>query len=449
MCALVALTGVGLMAQSRSWGVALAGGIVVTLAVLPGRPRRGAAMLLAAAAVAVIFSPLSRVWHDPSRATGVATAATTRHAAGLILIAAIVAGAVWGIAVLALDRLAPTGSRARTVTGRATGAVLGAAVLAVVVVLAANSGSISHRISTQYKAFVHLAPSPGGTRLFSGAGNRYDYWRVALKEFTAAPIKGVGAGNYQPGYYLHRRTAESITQPHSIELQTLAELGLVGALLLAAFLVAVIVGLVRTAREATYDAWARTVAVAAGGAFTAWWIQTSVDWMHLIPGLTAIALAASVALVARPAALPDHLPVLRARLLPIALTAAVTIAGVITLVPRVVSLQSQTSAEHALGRDAPRDAIRDASTALEYDPSSVSAYELRAAGFARLHDFPNAHADLLSALRTEPENWTTWALLGDLLTRHGNNAAARSAYAHAHALNPLEPGLVPAARARS
>lgn len=448
MCALVALTGVGLMAQSRSWGVALAGGIVVTLAVLPGRPRRGAAMLLAAAAVAVIFSPLSRVWHDPSRVTGVVTASTTRHAAGLILISALIAGAVWAIAVLALDRGAPTGTRARTMAGRVTGAALGAAVLAVVVVLAANAGTISHRISTQYKAFVHLAPSPSGSRLFSGAGNRYDYWRVAMKEFSSAPIKGVGAGDYQPGYYLHRRTTESITQPHSIELQTLAELGLVGALLLAAYLVAVIVGLIRTAREATYDQLARTVAVAAGGAFTVWWIQTSVDWMHLIPGLTAIALAASVALVAGRSARGD-VPALRARLLPIGVTVAVTIVGVVTLAPRIISLQSQSSAEHALGHNAPRDAIRDASTALQYDPSSVSAYELRSAGFARLHDFPAAYADLERALRTEPKNWTTWALLGDLLTRHGNHARARSAYAHAHALDPLEPGLLPAAQSRS
>ena len=60
----------------------------------------------------------------------------------------------------------------------------------------------------------------------------------------------MGAGNYQPGYYLHRRTTEEIQQPHSLELQTLAELGLVGALLLAAFLIAVAIGFVRTARAA-------------------------------------------------------------------------------------------------------------------------------------------------------------------------------------------------------
>lgn len=443
MCAVVCLTGVGLMTQSRSWGVALAAGIVVTLAAVPGRPRRGAAMMLAAAAIAAIFSPLSHVWHDPNR-LGVSTVATTRHGAGLILIVAVVAGLIWGAAVEVLDRLAPGGTRRRTVAGRLTGAALGAIVLVAVAVLIASASSISHRIRTQYDAFVHLAPtSSGGARLFSGGGDRYDYWRVALKEFSSSPIDGVGAGNYDPGYYLHRRTTEAITQPHSIELQTLAELGIVGAVLLAAFLLVVIVGFVRTARAATYGGPARRVAVAAGGAFTVWWIQTSVDWMHLIPGLTAIALAASVALVARSRTREDRAPpAIRGRLIAIALAVAVTVVGIVTLVPRVISLQAQNSAEHALGHNLPLDAIRYASTALEYDPNSVSAYELRSAGLARLDDFPDAYADLERALRAEPKNWTTWALLGDLLTRHGNYAAARSAYARAHVLNPLESGLL-------
>ncbi len=438
MCALVALTGVGLMAQSRSWAVALAGASVVTLAILPGRRRRGVAMIVAAAAVAAIFSPLSRVWRHPSRITSVPTAATTEHAAALILIAAVSAGCTWAIAVLVVDRLAPSGTRARSMAGRLVGAVLGAVLLAAVGLILANAGSISHRIRTQYSAFVHLArASHSNNRLLSGAGNRYDYWRVALIEFRSAPIGGVGAGDYEPGYYVHRHTTEAIQQPHSIEFQTLAELGVVGALLLGAYLVAVIVGIVRTARDATHDELARTIGVAAAGAFTAWWIQTSVDWMHLIPGLTAIALASSLALVARGGSL-ERARSARARLLAAGLAIAVTVAGVVTLVPRIISLQSQSSAERALGRRAPRLAIHDATIALQYDPDAVSGYELRAAGFARLHDFSDAYADLKRALRVEPRNWTTWALLGDLLTRHGDRAGAHAAYARAHALNPSD-----------
>ncbi len=42
------------------------------------------------------------------------------------------------------------------------------------------------------------------------------------------PVAGVGAGGYTVAYYKQRRTTEAIENPHSIELELLAELGLVG-----------------------------------------------------------------------------------------------------------------------------------------------------------------------------------------------------------------------------
>ena len=446
---MVALTGLGLMAQSRSWGIGLAVTAAVTLAFIPGRRRRGAVLIVVVGAVAVIFVPLARVWGHPSPLTGVVTVQATRHAALLIVLAAVAAGLVWAIAVFALDFLARPGSRRRSVAGSLTGAALAALGLAAAVAIAANGGRISHQVQSQYRAFTHQAPSPSGTRLFSGAGNRYDYWRVAWREFRSAPVKGVGAGDYDPGWYLHRDTNESITQPHSIELQTLAELGLVGAALLAAYLLAVVVGFGHTVRAARRDPPARFIAVAAGGVFTGWWIQTSVDWIHLIPGVTAIALAAAVALVSRPE-LRDMsrlgLPRLgrgvfsdRARLVTIVLATAVVIAGVVTIAPRVISLRAEHAAQHALDHGHARAAIRHATTALQYDSRFVDALVLRSAGFARLHDFAAARANLKLALRAEPRNWVTWALLGDLLTRRGDRSGARAAYARAHALNPLEP----------
>jgi Flp pilus assembly protein TadD len=182
------------------------------------------------------------------------------------------------------------------------------------------------------------------------------------------------------------------------------------------------------------------VAVAATGIFTGWLVQTSVDWMHLIPGLTAIALAAAVALVSGPESRRPELAG-RARIAAIVATAAVALAGVVTIAPRVLSLHAQASAQRALDNGNPRAAIADASTALEYDPRSVPALALRAAGFARLDAFAPALADLRRAVAVEPHNWVPWALEGDLLTRHGDRSAARSAYMRALALDPLEPDL--------
>src|SRR3954470_23392725 len=186
-------------------------------------------------------------------------------------------------------------------------------------------------------------------------------------EFRSDPLRGVGAGNYRPGYYLHRRTTEDIQQPHSLELQTLAEMGVVGALLLGVFLAAVASGFVRTARAARHDRAARTLAVAAGGIFAAWLVQTSVDWLHLLPGLTAIALAAAAGLLVRPASAATA-PNRRGRIVTLAVAIAIACAGTLTIAPRVLSLHARESAERALAARQPRAAISDASRALDHDP---------------------------------------------------------------------------------
>jgi Flp pilus assembly protein TadD len=112
--------------------------------------------------------------------------------------------------------------------------------------------------------------------------------------------------------------------------------------------------------------------------------------------------------------------------------------GAFTIAPRVLSLRAQQSAQAALGHDAPRVAITDATRALDYDPYSVQALVLRAAGFARLHAFSPARDDLVHAVALEPRNWVTWALLGDLLTRRGDRRQARAAYKRAGALDPID-----------
>jgi hypothetical protein len=440
MAALVVLLGVGLLCQSRSWEVALFAGIVVLEAVVPGRRRRAAALLLAGATMAAIYTPLAGVWRHPSPITGLATSATTRHAAAAIIIGAVAAGLIWAIVVLSIHHFARAGSPARARVRRIGSALLVALGLTAAVAIGARAGAIEHRIHSQYEAFVQLSPGSGTSRLVSGAGNRYDYWRVALIEFRSAPVGGVGAGNYDPGYYRHRRTTEAVTQPHSLELQTLAELGIVGFLLLVAFLAAVVVGLGHTARVARHDLLARGVAVAAGGAFTVWLVQTSADWIDLIPGVTAIALSAAVALASGPES-RSLVVAGRARVAAVAVAGVIAIVGTVTIAPRIVSLSAQASAQQALARGAPRTAVVEATKALEYDPGSVDALVLRAAGFAALHSFEASYSDLKRAVAVEPRNWATWALVGDLLTRHGDRSGARAAYAHALALDPLEPEL--------
>ena len=134
-----------------------------------------------------------------------------------------------------------------------------------------------HRISTEARAFTELRPpsATSSARFFSGGGNRFDYWRIAWHEFRSHPWKGVGAGSYDTDYFRMRRTTEDVTQPHSIELQGLAELGVVGGIGVLGLAGAVLFGLGRRFRRSRRSSAEAGLAVAAGGVFLTWLVHTS------------------------------------------------------------------------------------------------------------------------------------------------------------------------------
>ena len=64
--------------------------------------------------------------------------------------------------------------------------------------------------------------------------NRYAYWKVALRTFADHPLIGVGSGGFQAEWLRERPFREPVRDAHSLYLETLAELGLVGFALLRA-----------------------------------------------------------------------------------------------------------------------------------------------------------------------------------------------------------------------
>jgi O-antigen ligase len=124
--------------------------------------------------------------------------------------------------------------------------------------------------------------SGGATRLVTLQSNRYDYWDVALRAFATQPLRGVGAGGWSV-YWLRWRTVSEFAQnAHSLELETLADLGVVGvALLLATF-----GGVALAARRALADS---RSAAAATAALVAYLAHSPLDWDWQMPALTLIA----------------------------------------------------------------------------------------------------------------------------------------------------------------
>ena len=430
--------GLAVLGQSRGAVLAGALSLLVVLALLPGRLRRIVALLVSAACLAPAMPTLLDVY-DSAGAAG-----ELQGAAVALLFAAIAAGCIWELLVAVEERAAASGLRLR----RAVAAGVAALALVGAVVAIASADRIGAFADRQYTAFVTLGGpqgEPTASRLATGAGNRYDYWRVAVDAWRSHPIAGVGAGGYDKPYFAQRTTSEDIRQPHSLPLQVLAELGIVGAVLLAAALLLVAAGTWRRIRDG-----ARAPVVVAGlGIVTAWLVHTSVDWVHLLPGLTGIALLGAAVLL-RPAG--ERAPVAsgagragRARLVP-----AILVGVAITIAALSLSRQALTELYVDRARDAlasdPAKALVEANRALRLDREAIGAYYTKAAALARFGEGDAARAVLLDAARREPSNFVTHALIGDLSVRQGDLRAARGEYRRAARLNPRDPGLAKLAR---
>ncbi|MBS1885526.1 MAG: O-antigen ligase family protein, partial [Actinobacteria bacterium] len=231
------------LTDSRGTLFAFAVSALLLLTALPGRNRRAWVLIVVVAAVALAWGPLTDVTQALPNPIANPAEDTIRHGIVTALLVAAGAGLLWGLATWGVDSL-----NGRRPDGGALPSRVSAAVLAALLVVAVVAGLVAAkdpvgRISTQYESFTKLEPTVNGaSRFTSGGGNRYDYWRIAWNQFTAHPLDGLGAGNFDRTYYLERRTDEDVRQAHSIELQTLGETGLVGAVLLGSFLGAVFLG---------------------------------------------------------------------------------------------------------------------------------------------------------------------------------------------------------------
>src|SRR5262249_5193544 len=139
-----------------------------------------------------------------------------------------------GLVAVVLARLEPhvrVGARAQ----RAIALTLVGAVLGVGVGGLAAAGGPARLGHAAYRSFA--APPNSGAQLsrrlltLSSDGG-IDLWRVAWRELEHHPLLGGGAGTYEEEWHVHRSSRFNVRDAHSLYLETLAELGPGGLVLL-------------------------------------------------------------------------------------------------------------------------------------------------------------------------------------------------------------------------
>ena len=443
------LAGVGILTQSRG---AFFAGLVALAAVMliPGRSRRLAVVAVCAGALAPAAPFLAKVY--TSGENGPVAAAASRHAVLALVLATVGAAAVWGLVTKRIGRR-PKSHRGRGPIAWKRPTVAAAAIVAAVVGIASAGNvvtSVRGRLDSLRTPTSAVDPRlEASSRLGSLQNNRSQYWRIALRTYDAHKLKGIGAGGYSVPYFRERTTTEDVRQPHSLGFQTLAELGVVGLACLLVFLSGLVWGFLRSLRRVREAPGEGAVLVAATGMVTAWLVHTSVDWIHLLPGVTGGALVGAAALVRLQPATSVAVAPARIGRRPVTtmfrLAYTVPIALVLTL--GAVSLSRQSLAEHfrALAREEvasdPRNATSLADRSLRLDPYSVDALYIKAGALRRQGNLSGARAVAAQAVRREPENFVAWAFVGDLAGRARDAPAAQRAYRRALQLNPLDPTL--------
>jgi O-Antigen ligase len=155
-------------------------------------------------------------------------------------------------------------------------------------------------VRSAVKTFEKPAPTFRGgdlnLRLLSLSPNgRVIFWKTGWHQFTAHPVVGSGGGSFARYWRIHRPVKIQNRYAHSLYLETLGELGVIGlAVLLVALLPPLWVGLHRRFHPLSAPVMA---------AYIAFLVHTGGDWTWQLPavGLAAIACgAAAIGLVADP-----------------------------------------------------------------------------------------------------------------------------------------------------
>jgi hypothetical protein len=126
--------------------------------------------------------------------------------------------------------------------------------------------------------------SAGASRFTTLQSNRYAYWHVAVRAFEHEPLRGVGAGGWAVWWLRYRPFSDGAADAHSLPIQTLAELGVVGLALLVTFVAGVALASVQAMR-------ARPVTAAGQVAgLVVYIVHAPVDWDWQMPAVTLVAL---------------------------------------------------------------------------------------------------------------------------------------------------------------
>jgi tetratricopeptide (TPR) repeat protein len=453
-----------MLSYSRGALLALGIGLAFWFAVVPLRLRAAAPLIAAAAAAApVVAWAFARDALSTERIP-LAARSDAGHQLGALLLLVGAALLVIGLAVSFYAAQHPPAPRTRRIVGRSLLAAVTVVPVAVLIAVAASPGGLTGQTSDAWDKLTNpQARTPGNTpdRLTATSSVRARYWNEAFHIYESSKWIGAGAGAYVVARTRYRTDRLVVRHAHGYGVQTLADLGLAGALLsllaAAAWVAAAVraTGLRRRDRGLAFDP-ERIGLLTLATVAIVFALHSLIDWTWFVPGNAVVALLCAGWVAGRPGLRDREAAPLPARaaarrpwrerlrgVRPSPLGGAAAAVVIAALAASWAALQPVRSAN---ADDRAQDAAelgqydvaaRHAQTAADYNPLALEPLWLLAFIEDARGDTKRADHYLERAVVRQPANTEAWRRLGRYrLSVLGDAEGAVRAFRAAYFLDP-------------
>ena len=418
------------LTSSRGGVVAAAVGLVALLALSARRVPLLSRLALGgsgAAALALFASRRSDLLDGLDTSTAQSQGLETLLATAVVVILVVIVGFRTDDRFQAL--------RVSTSTARVA---IGLAAVAVIAVLA-----ISDPVERfdEFKAppsdeAAELESSFNASHLASSSGNgRYQFWSEAVDAFGAEPVHGIGSGAFETYWNQNAPISRATRDAHSLFLETLAELGPLGLILVVGFLAMGPIAAVSRNLPRGRPEVAGALALFAAGATSA---GIEVTWeipVAFAPVVIAVGLLTGPAIAAA-----DGESSPRQSRYPWGL--ATIVIGWIALILAADTFLAERSLDGSRAGVTDGDyaeATERANDAIALQPWAAEPRLQLALVHERFGNLSEARQEADEAIERAPEDWRPWLARARIETRDGAVSAGLASYQRARSLNPRAP----------
>ncbi len=285
-------------------------------------------------------------------------------------------------------------------------------------------------------------PEQGGTyadpsqRLTTLNTTRAQQWEKALDAWRDERSTGYGAGTFELVYNQRQEQGEFVRDAHNAYVETLAEQGTLGLVLLLGLLGSAAAAIALAIRRAATDL-DRGLLAGTAAVFGAFVLGTGVDWFWEVTSIAMLVLVLVGAALAATARADDDT---RRRRIPGWATRAAVVAlalvAVLAELPGLVGTSEQRRSARAVAAGDLERARDHADRAIDILPWASSPFLQRALVDEQAGQWRSALRAMQLAERRDPQDWRLPLVTARIEARSGDADAALEAYRRAKKLRP-------------